>query len=112
MEDDESEKKDQGEARADSASGFFLTDTVVTLTVALLCVAAGSFQVIACKSWSREITLFARGMKLTRLCSRTPVAALLPAHVRQSRRQGTLWDRTPTSSSSSSALSLSLSLEP
>ena len=31
----------------------------------------------------REMTLIARGMKLTRLCSRAPVAALLPAHVGQ-----------------------------
>ena len=32
----------------------------------------------------REITLTARGMKLTRLCSHAPVAALLPARVGQS----------------------------
>ena len=31
----------------------------------------------------REITLIARGMKLTRLCSHAPVAALLPARVGQ-----------------------------
>ena len=31
----------------------------------------------------REITLFARGMKLTRPCSHAPVAALLPARVGQ-----------------------------
>ena len=33
----------------------------------------------------REITLIARGMKLTRLCSHASVAALLPAHVEQCR---------------------------
>ena len=31
----------------------------------------------------RDITLIARGMKLTRLCSHAPVAALLPARVGQ-----------------------------
>ena len=41
----------------------------------------------------REITLIARGMKLTRLCSHAPFAALLPARVGQTRtssRTGTL----------------------
>ena len=41
------------------------------------CYAVSLFRV------KREITLSARGMKLTRLCSRAPVAALLPAHVGQ-----------------------------
>ena len=35
----------------------------------------------------REVTLISRWMKLTRLCSHAPVAALLPAHVGQYIRQ-------------------------
>ena len=61
--------------------------------IAFLAAACAGAIVVPLNSWwskfraQREITLTARGVKLTRLCSHAPVAALLPARVGQSTRR-------------------------